>query len=139
VQARPGRRGGVARQGAQASSSPLLQIRCKVMGQSMLLQPAPPCCSVPHSVLLSSELNLRFFSCSHTCTEQTIVMESAGSTSAAAVPIDVDAYDPMQDSKRRAKSNDPGWKYGYWAEIGNRNKVSCKNGGRRGRRRRCTT
>jgi hypothetical protein len=29
------------------------------------------------------------------------------------------------DPKRRARSNDPGWKYGYWTEIGNRDKVTC--------------
>uniref|UniRef100_A0A0D9X7P5 BED-type domain-containing protein n=1 Tax=Leersia perrieri TaxID=77586 RepID=A0A0D9X7P5_9ORYZ len=28
-------------------------------------------------------------------------------------------------SKRKAKSNDPGWKYGYWPVIGNRNLVEC--------------
>jgi hypothetical protein len=41
--------------------------------------------------------------------------ESAGS---AAAPVNVDDYDPMADPKRRARSNDPGWKYGYWTEIG---------------------
>ena len=32
-------------------------------------------------------------------------------------------YDPKTDPKRKAKSNDPGWKYGYWPEIGNRDMV----------------
>jgi hypothetical protein len=27
--------------------------------------------------------------------------------------------------KRRAKSNDPGWNYSYWTEIGNQDKVTC--------------
>jgi hypothetical protein len=49
-------------------------------------------------------------------------MESAGSVAA---PANADGYDPMADPKRRAKSNDPGWKYGYWTEIGNREKVTC--------------
>jgi hypothetical protein len=35
------------------------------------------------------------------------------------------AFDPMADPKRRAKSNDPGWNYGFWTEIGNRDKVTC--------------
>jgi hypothetical protein len=48
--------------------------------------------------------------------------ESAGSADA---PVNVDDYDPMADPKRRARSNDPGWKYGYWTEIGNRDKVTC--------------
>ncbi|XP_042511686.1 glyoxylate/hydroxypyruvate reductase HPR3-like [Macadamia integrifolia] len=26
--------------------------------------------------------------------------------------------DPSKDPKRRAKSNDPGWKYGYWPNLG---------------------
>ena len=46
--------------------------------------------------------------------------------SSAGTPVDVEnAYDLMTDSRRRAKSNDPGWKYGYWTEIGNRDKVTC--------------
>jgi hypothetical protein len=48
--------------------------------------------------------------------------ESAGS---AATPVNVDGYDPMDDQKWRARSNDPGWKYGYWTEIGNRDNVTC--------------
>jgi hypothetical protein len=40
-------------------------------------------------------------------------------------PVNVDDYDPMADPKRRARSNDPRWKYGYWTEIGNRDKVTC--------------
>jgi hypothetical protein len=40
-------------------------------------------------------------------------------------PVNVDDYDPMADPKRRARSNDPKWKYGYWTEIGNRDKVTC--------------
>jgi hypothetical protein len=47
---------------------------------------------------------------------------SAGS---AAAPVNVDDYDLMADPKQRARSNDPGWKYGYWTEIGNRDKVTC--------------
>jgi hypothetical protein len=47
---------------------------------------------------------------------------SAGSADA---PVNVDEYNPMTDPKRRAKSNDLGWKYGYWIEIGNREKVTC--------------
>jgi hypothetical protein len=48
--------------------------------------------------------------------------ESAGS---AAAPVNVDDYDPMADPKRTARSNDPGWKYGYWTEVENRDKVTC--------------
>ncbi|XP_043702361.1 uncharacterized protein LOC122652633 isoform X2 [Telopea speciosissima] len=34
-------------------------------------------------------------------------------------------YDPSKDPKRKAKSNDPGWKYGYWPEFADRNIVRC--------------
>ncbi|KAL6875546.1 hypothetical protein ACP4OV_013059 [Aristida adscensionis] len=34
-------------------------------------------------------------------------------------------YDPKTDPKRKAKSKDPGWKYGFWLEIGNRDLVVC--------------
>jgi hypothetical protein len=51
-------------------------------------------------------------------------MESAGSAPAASALVDANT-DPMVDPKHRAKSNDPGWKYGYWTEIGNRDKVTC--------------
>jgi hypothetical protein len=36
------------------------------------------------------------------------------------------AYDPKTDKARKAKSNDPGWKYGYWSNLGNRDhQVTC--------------
>jgi hypothetical protein len=34
-------------------------------------------------------------------------------------------YDPKTDQARKAKSNDPGWKYGYWANLENRDQVTC--------------
>ena len=34
-------------------------------------------------------------------------------------------YDPKTDKARKAKSNDPGWKYDYWANLQNRNQVTC--------------
>jgi len=34
-------------------------------------------------------------------------------------------YDPTVDKARKAKSNDPGWKYGYWANLQDRNEVTC--------------
>jgi len=34
-------------------------------------------------------------------------------------------YDPTTDKARKAKSNDPGWKYGYWANLEDRNEVTC--------------
>ncbi|XP_042476322.1 uncharacterized protein LOC122058015 [Macadamia integrifolia] len=34
-------------------------------------------------------------------------------------------YDPSKDPKRKAKSNDPGWKYGYWPELADKNLVRC--------------
>ena len=34
-------------------------------------------------------------------------------------------YDPTTDKARKAKSDDPGWKYGYWANLSNRNEVTC--------------
>ena len=34
-------------------------------------------------------------------------------------------YDPKTDQARKARSNDPGWKYGYWANLENRDQVTC--------------
>jgi hypothetical protein len=34
-------------------------------------------------------------------------------------------YDPTTDKARKAKSNDPGWKYGYWANMQDKNEVTC--------------
>jgi hypothetical protein len=34
-------------------------------------------------------------------------------------------YDPKTDKAWKAKSNDPGWKYGYWSNLGNRDQVAC--------------
>jgi hypothetical protein len=34
-------------------------------------------------------------------------------------------YDPKTDKARRDNSNDAGWKYGYWTNIGNRDHVTC--------------
>jgi hypothetical protein len=34
-------------------------------------------------------------------------------------------YDPKIDKARKAKSNDPGWKYGYWANLEKPDKVTC--------------
>ena len=34
-------------------------------------------------------------------------------------------YDPKTNKARKAKSNDPGWKYDYWANLQNRNQVTC--------------
>ena len=34
-------------------------------------------------------------------------------------------YDPTTDKARKSKSNDPGWKYGYWANLQDRNEVTC--------------
>src|SRR6266540_1171039 len=58
------------------------------------------------------------------CSRQEIAgstMSSVASGSVSAAPD----YDPMNDPRRKPKSKDPGWKYGYWPEIGNRDKVMC--------------
>jgi hypothetical protein len=34
-------------------------------------------------------------------------------------------YDQKTDQARKARSNDPGWKYGYWANLENRDQVTC--------------
>ena len=34
-------------------------------------------------------------------------------------------YDPKTDPKGKAKSSDPGWKYGYWPVLGNRDLAEC--------------
>ena len=34
-------------------------------------------------------------------------------------------YDPKVDKARKANSNDPGWKYGYWANLHKPDKVTC--------------
>ena len=33
-------------------------------------------------------------------------------------------YDPKTDKARKASSNDPGWKYGYWANLAIRDQVT---------------
>jgi hypothetical protein len=30
-----------------------------------------------------------------------------------------------EDPKRKASSKDPGWKYGFWPEIGKKDKIQC--------------
>ncbi|XP_042497655.1 uncharacterized protein LOC122076424 [Macadamia integrifolia] len=34
-------------------------------------------------------------------------------------------YDPSKDPTRKAKSKDPGWKYGYWPDLNDMNLVRC--------------
>ena len=34
-------------------------------------------------------------------------------------------YDPANDPKRKAKSKDPGWKYGFWPDLTNKDIVQC--------------
>jgi len=34
-------------------------------------------------------------------------------------------YDPKTDPARKAKSNDPGWKYAYWQDPARRDWVTC--------------
>ena len=34
-------------------------------------------------------------------------------------------YDPKTDKARKVKSIDPSWKYGYWANLQNRDQVTC--------------
>jgi len=34
-------------------------------------------------------------------------------------------YDLKTDPARKAKSNDPGWKYAYWPDLENKDKVEC--------------
>ncbi|XP_019179253.1 PREDICTED: uncharacterized protein LOC109174471 [Ipomoea nil] len=36
-----------------------------------------------------------------------------------------ESYDPSTDPKRKAKSNDPGWKYGFWPDLANKDLVEC--------------
>ncbi|KAL6573099.1 hypothetical protein OROHE_002575 [Orobanche hederae] len=36
-----------------------------------------------------------------------------------------DAYDPAKDPKRKAKSGDVGWKYGFWPDLTNKDVVQC--------------
>ncbi|XP_019193058.1 PREDICTED: uncharacterized protein LOC109187328 [Ipomoea nil] len=36
-----------------------------------------------------------------------------------------ESYDPSTDPKRKAKSNDPGWKYGFWPDLTNKDLVEC--------------
>ena len=50
-------------------------------------------------------------------TQDTVSPQSVGSGTAE--------YDPRTDPKRKARSGDPGWKYGFWPEIGNRDLVEC--------------
>ena len=39
--------------------------------------------------------------------------------------VEVPEYDPKTDPARKAKSNDPGWKYGYWQDPARRDWVTC--------------
>jgi len=49
--------------------------------------------------------------------------QGTGSAEASDVASNID---PKTDPKRKpAKSNDPGWKYGFWPTIGNRDVVQC--------------
>ena len=50
-------------------------------------------------------------------TQDTVSPQSVGSGTAE--------YDPRTDPKRKARSGDPRWKYGFWPEIGNRDLVEC--------------
>lgn len=34
-------------------------------------------------------------------------------------------YDPKTDQVRKARSNDLGWKYGYWVNLENKDQVTC--------------
>jgi hypothetical protein len=52
-------------------------------------------------------------------------MATQGTASPQSVGSDTAEYDPRTDPKRKAKSSDPGWKYGFWPEIGNRDLVEC--------------
>jgi hypothetical protein len=44
---------------------------------------------------------------------------------ASPTSINNENYDPKTDQARKARSNDPGWKYGYWANLENRDQVTC--------------
>jgi hypothetical protein len=52
-------------------------------------------------------------------------MATQGTASQQSVDLDTAEYDPRTDPKRKAKSSDPGWKYGFWPQIGNRDLVEC--------------
>ncbi|CAN6248725.1 unnamed protein product [Urochloa humidicola] len=39
--------------------------------------------------------------------------------------VNNDNYNPKTDPARKAGSQDPGWKYGYWADLQFRDKVTC--------------
>jgi hypothetical protein len=39
--------------------------------------------------------------------------------------IEAPDYDPKTDPARKAKSNDPGWKYAYWQDPARRDWVTC--------------
>ncbi|KAL9676498.1 hypothetical protein QQ045_004712 [Rhodiola kirilowii] len=36
-----------------------------------------------------------------------------------------DAYDPSKDPTRKAKSPDPGWKYGFWSDVNKKDMIEC--------------
>ncbi|XP_042488693.1 uncharacterized protein LOC122068842 [Macadamia integrifolia] len=41
------------------------------------------------------------------------------------VSTEASTYDPSKDPTRKAKSKDPGWKYGYWPDLNDKNLVRC--------------
>ncbi|XP_043704525.1 uncharacterized protein LOC122654483 [Telopea speciosissima] len=50
---------------------------------------------------------------------------NVGVASSGADNGSIAGYDPFKDPKRKAKSNDPGWKYGYWPDLTDKNLVKC--------------
>ena len=49
---------------------------------------------------------------------------TADSTMASSSSI-ISNYDPRTDLARKGKSADPGWKYGYWPNLQNKDVVAC--------------
>ncbi|XP_043693373.1 uncharacterized protein LOC122643867 [Telopea speciosissima] len=48
-----------------------------------------------------------------------------GSSGAENISTAGSGIDPSKDPKRKAKSNDPGWKYGFWPNLEDKNCVKC--------------
>ncbi|WVZ78409.1 hypothetical protein U9M48_026122, partial [Paspalum notatum var. saurae] len=43
----------------------------------------------------------------------------------AIAKLDPDEQEQAKDPKRKARSNDPGWKYGFWPDVGKKDSVKC--------------
>ena len=64
-------------------------------------------------------------SCNVQSSQQHMNMDAAIGTGSNSTPSVTNLADPSKDPARKAKSKDPGWKYGYWPDLENKHMVKC--------------